>query len=68
MSLVYFFRRLHKLRFEAWIERDPVRRAHLERKIDRLLDEKNEELSRRIEEILDRIDKDFEVMIKEYYS
>jgi predicted P-loop ATPase/GTPase len=68
MALVHFFRRLHKLRLDAMFEKDPVRRGHIERKIDRLLDEKNEELSRKIDEILSRIDKDYEVVITEYYS
>jgi hypothetical protein len=68
MSLYVFFRRINRLKVRALYEKNPVKKEQIEKSIVRLLDLRNEELLRQINEILDRIDKQFEVEIQEYFQ
>jgi hypothetical protein len=68
MSLYVFFRRINRLKVRALYEQDPVKKEQIEKSIVRLLDLRNEELLRQINEILDRIDQQFEVEIQEYFQ
>jgi hypothetical protein len=68
MSLYVFFRRINRLKVRALYEQDPVKKEQIEKAIVRLLDLRNEELLRQINEILDRIDQQFEVEIQQYFQ
>jgi hypothetical protein len=68
MSLYVFFRIINRLKVRALYEQDPVKKEQIEKSIVRLLDLRNEELLRQINEILDRIDEQFEVEIQEYFQ
>jgi hypothetical protein len=63
MSLIQFFREINRLRMRTYSETDPAKKAAIERRIDFLLDQKNEELLRQIMEVLDRINEKFELEI-----
>ena len=65
-SLYVFFRRINRLKVKALYEQDPVKKAQIEKTIVRLLDLRNEELLRKINEIVNRIDEQFEIEIQEY--
>ena len=66
VSLYVFFRRINRLKVKALYEQDPDKKEEIEKKIIKLLDLRNEELLAKINEIVDRIDEQFEIEIQEY--
>ena len=66
VSLYVFFRRINRLKVKALYEQDPDKKEEIEKKITQLLDLRNEELLAKINEIVDRIDEQFEIEIQEY--
>lgn len=66
VSLYVFFRRINRLKVKALYEQDPDKKEEIEKKIIQLLDLRNEELLAKINEIVDRIDEQFEIEIQEY--